>query len=51
MNFYPGLILWKLIVFKYSLGGGRGRVALADEDGDSDLDERFGNLGVRYTRV
>jgi hypothetical protein len=32
------------------LGGRRGRAALADDDGDSDLDERFGNLGVRYAQ-
>ena len=26
----------------------RGRAALAADDGDSDLDERFGQLGVRF---
>ena len=33
--------------FEFILGR-RNRVALADEDGDSDLDEKFGKLIVRF---
>ena len=38
-----------LIFFKFL--GGRGGVALADEDGDSDLEERFGKLIVRFVQI
>lgn len=32
---------------EFGVTGGRGRAALADQDGDSDLDQRFGKMGVR----